>query len=191
MKFLKKYNIKIAEDIKVLYVSNTSIITLIGPLGQKSLKIKLKIYIDQYKNTIYVSNIPIETYLLNKTKLLKSLQGTTISQLKQSLLEVSVVLNKKLELVGVGYKVFLAEKPNNNFLLHFKLGFSHPLFFKINPAIKVFCYKSINLYLFSNSLKDVSQLAARIKAHKFPEPYKGKGILYKNEKIKIKEGKKI
>ena len=96
-----------------------------------------------------------------------------------------------MELVGVGYKVFLSKTSNNNVLLHFRLGFSHPLFFKIPSKIDVFCHKSTNIYFWGSSLNNISQLASKIKAYKTPEPYKGKGILYKNEKIKLKEGKKI
>ena len=97
---------------------------------------------------------------------------------------------KKLELIGVGYKVFPVEN-NLNSILHFKLGFSHSIFFKLTSETKALCFKATNLYLFGNSFNHVNQLASIIRSYKIPEPYKGKGILYKNEKIKLKEGKKV
>lgn len=190
MKLSKKYCIKIPENIKVLYNSNEDIITFIGPLGKKSLKLKLKVLVNNIEKLLYVTKEFSVNSLGSQKKKLNSLRGTVTAFIKQSLLEVSVTLYKKLELVGVGYRVFTVEN-NLNSILQFKLGFSHSIFFKLTCETKALCFKTTNLYLFGNSFNRVNQLASTIRSYKIPEPYKGKGVLYKNEKIKLKEGKKV
>ena len=116
--------------------------------------------------------------------------GTTVAYLKQMILEISVVLYKKIRFIGVGYKVFPVIKYEGH-LLQLKLGFSHPIFYKTPHTVKVTSFKYIFIYIFGTSYYFVTQAAATIRSYKFPEPYKGKGILYENEKIKLKEGKKV
>ena len=78
-----------------------------------------------------------------------------------------------------------------NYILHFKLGFSHQIYFKISNTLNVFCLKATTIFVCGNSYQEISQICASIRSCKYPEPYKGKGILYENEKISIKEGKKV
>lgn len=75
--------------------------------------------------------------------------------------------------------------------MQFKLGFSHSIYYKIPEALKIVPVKSVFIYVFGNSYYNVTQAAATIRSYKSPEPYKGKGILYENEKISLKEGKKV
>lgn len=105
-------------------------------------------------------------------------------------MEISFVFSKKLIFVGVGYKTFPIELFKNN-ILHFKLGYSHQIYFKISNTLNVFCFKATTIFISGNSYQEVSQVSALIRSYKYPEPYKGKGILYENEKIAIKEGKKV
>lgn len=186
MKILKKYSIKIPKNVKVIYAYDKNFITLIGPLGKKSLKLKL--ILKESTNCFYVTKLSNST--LKNKKSLKSLQGTITALLIQTLLEISVLVYKKLKLVGVGYKIFLIENYANA-ILEFKLGFSHPVFINVNRKIQTFLIKSTSLYIFGNSYSEVNLFASSIRSYKKPEPYKGKGILYQNEKIKLKEGKKI
>ena len=137
---------------------------------------------------LYVLKKSSITFSGSQKKTLNSLQGTITALLKQRILEVSVTLYKKLELVGVGYRVFSLENDLSS-ILHFKLGFSHPIYYKVNSDMKALCSKSINLYIFGNSFNHVNQFASIIRSYKIPEPYKGKGILYKNEQIFRKAGK--
>lgn len=126
----------------------------------------------------------------NEKKTLKSIQGTTVSLIKQIILEISVLLCSKLKLIGVGYRAFPIEIFNNQ-LLHLRLGYSHQIYFKIPENLTISCIKTTNLFIFGNSYQFIYQIAAIIRSYKVPEPYKGKGILYENEKIAIKEGKKV
>jgi len=113
-----------------------------------------------------------------------------LALLKQTFLEVSLIVFKKLRLVGIGYKVFIEKFVNNQFLI-LKLGYSHNIYFKIPNNIKIECLKSDKIFISGFSYTEVTQVASTLKAYKFPEIYKGKGILYENEKLLLKEGKKI
>lgn len=187
MKIFKKNSIKIPKNIKIIYLSNENFIVLIGPLGKKCLKLKLNLLIHKLENLVYVTK---ELNTIFSGKKLEAFQGTTIALLKQSILEVSVILYKKLKLVGVGYRISAVHNVVDS-ILHFKLGFSHPVFFKFDSSFKIVPFKTTNLYIYGNSYNSVTQLASTIRSYKRPEPYKGKGILYQNEKIKKKEGKKV
>jgi len=106
------------------------------------------------------------------------------------LLDISLFFCKKLKLIGVGFRVATLKLVNLN-LLHFKLGYSHCIYFKIPENLKIFCLKSNKLFIIGFSYMFVTQIAAIIRSFRVPEPYKGKGILYTTEKIIMKEGKKI
>ena len=190
MKLSKKYSIKIPPTNKILYVSNLNMIIVIGSVSQKLYKLNLKVVLNDKTNILYVTNKPICSSLKYKKKFLKSLQGTVTASLKQIVLETSTMLNCKLHLYGVGYKVFLINMSNCT-LLQFNLGFSHLIFLRLIKNVDVFCLKSNNLLIFGNSLKQITQFGFQIRSYKYPESYKGKGILYNNEKIKLKSGKKV
>ena len=190
MKFSKKFSIKIPKNIKIIYYTNKNMIVLIGPLGRKIIKLKLKLFLATKSNYIYVTKIRNQTLIDNRKKTIRALCGTTVAILKQSLLEISVVLYKKIKFIGVGYKVFSVNSYEGQ-LLRFKLGFSHPIFYKIPNTVKIMSFKATFIYIFGMSYSTVTQVAAKIRSYKYPEPYKGKGILYENEKILLKEGKKV
>ena len=138
------------------------------------------------KKSIIVTDIP--SYLGEKN--FKKLQGTTVAQIKQILIELSYKLFNKLVLVGVGYRAFVYEKMETQ--LYFKLGYSHLVYFRIPTDLQIFCQKTTKLFLFGDSsLNLLTQTAAQIRSCKVPEVYKGKGILYDKEKITIKKGKKV
>ena len=186
----KKYYIKIPKHISIIYSRKKKIITFLGPLNKKSLKLNIQLFIIKSKNIIQISPFSFFKISNNRKKKLKLEQGTTYALLQQLIIETSVSLHQKLKLVGIGYRAFVVDNFENKILL-FKLGYSHCLYFKIPPKIKIFCLKTTKLFIFGNSYKNVTQAASLIRSYKKPDPYKGKGILYNNEKIKLKEGKKV
>jgi len=93
-------------------------------------------------------------------------------------------------LIGVGFRVSLLKMFNID-LLHFKLGYSHQIYFKIPTTLKICCLKTNQIFIFGFSYLFVTQIASLLRSFKVPEPYKGKGILYTTEKIIRKKGKKI
>jgi large subunit ribosomal protein L6 len=76
-------------------------------------------------------------------------------------------------------------------LLTFKLGYSHFFYVKVPKDLQLNCFTKTKFSIFGNSYNEICQLGAKIRDKKIPEPYKGKGILYENETITLKEGKKI
>jgi large subunit ribosomal protein L6 len=186
----KKYIIKIPSNITILYSNKRQILTVVGSRKKKSLKIKVKLLVSNNEKTITVSSLAFSKVSNNEKKKLKAMRGTTISLIKQAILETSSLLYKKLKLIGIGYKVFENENFNGK-LLFLKLGYSHPIYFKIPNKLKIFCLKSTKLFIYGNSYQEISQTASTIRHYKKPEPYKGKGILYETEKIILKENKKV
>jgi large subunit ribosomal protein L6 len=161
-----------------------------GPLKQKTLKLKLKIFINNSKKMINVSSVTFSKVSNIERKNIKILKNTTIALIKQALIETSIIIHNKLTINGVGYRVTFTETFNNK-LLTLKLGYSHVIYFKIPDNLKIDCLTKTKICVFGSSYKDISQISALIRANKLPEPYKGKGILYENEKINLKEGKKV
>ena len=122
---------------------------------------------------------------VKETKRTQALWGLTRAILAHSVLGVSRGFEKKLEIEGVGFRVNLEGK--NLVLL---LGFSHPVRFPAPQGIEFKVDKNIiTVSGFDKEL--VGETAAKIRALKKPEPYKGKGIRYQGEVIRRKAGKKV
>jgi large subunit ribosomal protein L6 len=186
----KNFVIKIPKNIIVMYSPKKKLLTLIGPLQIRSMFLEIKLNIDKTQKKIEITSIPFSNISNNKAKQMLSIRSTTTSLIKQLLLETCTTIYSKLKFVGVGYRAFGVEKFKNK-LLMFKLGYSHPIFFKIPNTLKIVCFKFIKLFIFGNSYQKITQTSALIRSYKEPEPYKGKGILYESEKIILKEGKKV
>ncbi|MEO7756021.1 MAG: 50S ribosomal protein L6, partial [Dokdonella sp.] len=111
--------------------------------------------------------------------------GTARALINNMALGVSEGYSRKLELVGVGYRAALAGKD-----LNLSLGFSHPVVFKAPEGITIEVPIQTEILVKGNDKQSVGQVAAKIRAFRPPEPYKGKGVRYSGEKITIKEAKK-
>ena len=189
-KFKKKYTVKVPQNIQVVYCEKKNLITFVGPFQTKSLKLTVKIFLISSLNLIVVSDIPILSQSTIDFKNVKKVQGTTVAKIKQVLIETIYPLHHKLNLVGVGYRVFSYENLPNQ--IYLKLGYSHLIYFRIPKPLNTLCQKFTKLFLFgATSFDSVTQIAAQIRLCKVPEPYKGKGILHSAEKIVLKKGKKI
>lgn len=186
----KKYIIKIPDDTSVLYCEKKQILTLIGPLKRKSISLKLKLLINEQKKLLKVSSLPFSSISNSERKKIKILRGTTIALIKQLLIETSTLISQKLKLHGMGYRVSPAEVLKDD-VLSFKLGHSHSIFLKMSNGLSAFCLSRTKLCIFGHSYQDVTQIAAFIRSCRSPEPYKGKGVLYEDETVILKEGKKV
>ena len=186
--FEKKFLIKVPSSIKVYYHSNKNSILFKTFTKKKKLNLKLNLLFLKDKNNnsyIYVTTKQINN-LKNYNKV--NLEKITVLNIKRIFIQLLNTICLKLKLVGVGYKVSKIEESN---LLHFKLGYSHSLFFKFPAYFNVNILKGNILYISGSSLENLSSFASIIRSYKVPEPYKGKGVLYLNEKIKLKIGKKV
>lgn len=114
-----------------------------------------------------------------------ALAGTTRALVNNMVTGVSQGFEKKLELVGVGYR---AQVQGNK--LNLTLGFSHPVEFNVPAGIAIETPSQTEILVKGVDKQQVGQIAANIRAYRPPEPYKGKGVKYANERILRKEAKK-
>lgn len=110
--------------------------------------------------------------------------GLLRALLNNAVTGVTAQFKKELELVGVGYRAKLAGKN-----LEFTLGFSHPIVYPLPEGITAAVPETTQVILTGSDRQQVGQVAAQIRGLRPPEPYKGKGVLYKGEKIRRKAGK--
>jgi large subunit ribosomal protein L6 len=111
--------------------------------------------------------------------------GTARALIANMVKGVSEGYTRKLELVGVGYRAAMQGKD-----LNLSLGFSHPVVFKAPEGITIETPTQTEILVKGADKQRVGEVAAKIRAFRKPEPYKGKGVRYSGEKITIKEAKK-
>tara|TARA_B100001093_G_scaffold462226_1_gene477283 strand:- start:12 stop:527 length:516 start_codon:yes stop_codon:yes gene_type:complete len=170
MSRLARNPINIPEDIKVSLSNN--VISFEGKLGKSSSTLPEGIKVDLKDN------------LLHFTGENKAMLGTVYANVKNEIIGNTQGFEKKLELVGTGYKANVSGKT-----LVLALGYSHDINFQIPDGISIKVEKNL-VTVTGNSKQLVGQVAAEIKSFRKPEPYKGKGVRYEGEKIYRKEGKK-
>jgi large subunit ribosomal protein L6 len=114
-----------------------------------------------------------------------AMAGTTRAILANMIKGASTGFERKLELVGVGYRASMAGKD-----LNLSLGFSHPVVFKTPEGITIETPTQTEILVKGSDKQRVGEVAAKIRGYRPPEPYKGKGVRYSGEKIIMKEAKK-
>lgn len=114
-----------------------------------------------------------------------AIAGTLRALLNNMVTGVSEGFERKLELVGVGYRAAVQGRD-----LNLSLGFSHPVVFKVPEGITVETPTQTEILVKGADRQAVGQVAANIRSFRPPEPYKGKGVRYSGEKIVMKEAKK-
>ena len=111
--------------------------------------------------------------------------GAARAHIANMVLGVSKGYERKLELVGVGYRAAVQGKT-----LNLTLGFSHAVNFPIPDGISMECPSQTEIVIKGIDRQKIGQVCAKIRAIRPPEPYKGKGVRYSGEQITLKEGKK-
>lgn len=148
-----------------------------GSLGELKMAYLPKIKVEAINNQIIVKR-------KNEDKFSKSLHGLTRSLINNMVIGVSHGWEKKLELVGVGYRTQI----NGNKLI-LNVGFSHPVEVEMPENIKFAVTDNTKIAISGIDKIKVGQIAAKIRDVRPPEPYKGKGIRYEGEYIRRKAGK--
>ena len=152
-------------------------ITVKGPKGELSREVHPKMLVKVADGTVQVSRP-------NEQKLFKAMHGLYRTLISNMIAGVVKPYEKKLEIIGVGYKAELKSKR-----LNLQLGFSHPVVFVPPATINITCESPTNLTISGVDKELVGLVAAKIRKLKPPEPYKGKGIKYIDEVIRRKAGK--
>ena len=158
-------------------VAEGNAVTVKGPLGELKQNFCPELEIKQDGATLVVTRP-------NDQKEMRSLHGLTRTLLNNMVVGVTTGYAKKLEIVGVGYRV---EKQGNK--INLGLGYSHPVIFNEENGVKFECPDSTTILVKGIDKQAVGQVAAVIRSKRPPEPYLGKGIKYSGEYIRRKAGK--
>lgn len=153
-------------------------IKALGPKGELSTSIDNRVKIEITDNILMVSS-KIESQIAD------SMSGTIRSLISNMIYGITNGFEKKLILIGVGYKASI----NGNKLILI-LGYSHPIEFTVPLGITIEVSNPTEILIKGADKQLVGQVAAKIRSFRCPEPYKGKGIRYDGEKVVQKEGKK-
>jgi large subunit ribosomal protein L6 len=171
-----KLPVKVPEKVKVSVDGN--LVKVEGPKGKMSFPFNPRVAVAVEKGEVKVTRP-------DETRLSKGLHGLTRTLVKNAVEGVVKGYERNLEISGVGFKAEVKGKE-----IHFTLGFSHPVVFKLPEGITAEVdAKQTKLTVRGVDKHLLGLTAAKIRALRPPEPYKGKGIKYAEEIIRRKEGK--
>jgi len=163
-------NVTIKVDGKNLEVS--------GQKGSHSLLVHENIEVDVKDNVLSFSRV-------DNSSVSRAMHGTTRQIINNMIIGVTEGFKKELEIIGVGYQ---ASIQGNR--LKLQLGFSHDIFFDLPDEVTVKADRT-SLTVEGSDKQLVGSVASKIRSFRKPEPYKGKGVRYKDEHIRIKQGKTV
>jgi large subunit ribosomal protein L6 len=149
-----------------------------GSKGQLSMELNSEVEVKQEDGSLTVSP-------RSGSRFATAISGTTRSLLANMVQGVNEGFEKKLQLVGVGYR---AQAQGNK--LNLTLGFSHPVVYDVPEGISIETPSQTEVVVKGTDKQKVGQVAAEIRRYRPPEPYKGKGVRYSDERVVIKEAKK-
>ena len=158
-------------------ISDSNYVTVKGPLGELQDQFAKELTIAQEGATLTVTRP-------NDEKEMRALHGLTRTLINNMVVGVTKGYEKKLEIVGVGYRV---EKQAGKIVLG--LGYSHPVVFEEANGITFACPDQTTILVKGIDKQAVGQMAAVIRSKRPPEPYLGKGVKYAGEHIRRKAGK--
>ena len=162
----------------VTVTNENNLITVKGPKGELKLVVSEPIVVEIKEDKVY-------TKRPNDNKSIKQLHGTTNSLIKNMIIGVTEGYSKGLEAVGVGYRFNVNGKK-----VAISAGFSHPMEINVPEGLEVKQESNTEITVSGIDKQRVTEFAANIRKVREPEPYKGKGIRYKGEYVRRKEGKK-
>jgi large subunit ribosomal protein L6 len=153
-------------------------ITVKGPLGSLNLRINPLV-------AIVREGAELQVKAAVESRDADAMSGTFRALVANMVQGVTRGFEKKLQLVGTGYRA-----QAQGAMLNLSLGFSHPVVYKLPDGIKAETPTQNDILIKGADRQKVGQVAAEIRAYKSPEPYKGKGVRYADEKVVLKEVKK-
>lgn len=157
---------------------NSNVVTVTGPKGELKLNLPVKISVEVKDNQVFVSR-------LSEDKKTKANHGTIRAHLNNMIKGVVEPWEKQLEIKGTGYKVALMGNK-----VRLNVGFIHPVDITAPAGVVFQVPEDTKIIVTGPDKTIVGQVASNIRKVRPPEPYKGKGVRYANEFIKLKAGKK-
>ena len=176
MSRLAKRPIPVPQGVTATLASG--MLTAKGPKGEDSMDVHGEIEITLDGDAVSVAP-------RSGSRLARSMTGTTCALVRNLFTGVSEGFTRRLQLVGTGYR---AEAKGSKVAL--QLGFSHPIEYQVADKVSVTTPSQTDIVLESINRQLVGQTAAEIRALRPPEPYKGKGVRYFGEQLRLKEAKK-
>jgi large subunit ribosomal protein L6 len=176
MSRVAKVPVTIVKDVKVDLKGQS--LTVKGPKGSLSIDLNSEVDVQQADDSVTVK-------ARSGSKFANAMAGTTRALINNMVTGVSAGFEKKLQLVGVGYR---ANAQGSK--LNLTLGFSHPVEYQVPEGISVETPSQTEILVKGIDRQRVGQVAAELRDYRPPEPYKGKGVRYANERIVLKEAKK-
>jgi large subunit ribosomal protein L6 len=176
MSRIAKYPVTLPEKVEVNIAAHE--LTVKGPLGTLKAAIAQGVVVKKDGNTITFA-------AADESKEANALSGTTRANVANMVNGVKNGFEKRLSLVGVGYR---AQAQGNK--LNLSLGFSHPIVHLLPEGVKAETPTQTEIVIKGVDRQRVGQVAAEVRAYKPPEPYKGKGVRYVGEVVILKETKK-
>ena len=153
-------------------------ITIKGKKGSLSLDVNSEVEVKVEGSTVKVAP-------RSGAQFADAMAGTTRALIANMVTGITTGFQKKLELVGVGYRAAVQGQK-----LNLTLGFSHPVEYPVPKGITIETPTQQEIVIKGMDRQQVGQVAAEIRGYRPPEPYKGKGVKYSTEKIVLKEAKK-
>ena len=175
MSRIGNYPIPLPDGVTVEIAGTTS--TVKGPKGEHTQHIPEGLAFETREGKLHITRP-------DETKPMKARHGLVRALIANQVKGVTEGFQKKLEIVGVGYRAQVKGE-----VLDLQLQFSHPVEFPIPADVRVSCPDQTHIVVEGIDKQRVGQVAAEIRAYRKPEPYKGKGIRYEGELIVRKAGK--
>lgn len=183
-----RYKIKIPKNIEFFFCDKRkiAIIKVLSKITCVKTDVVLKLI---SSNTVLITNSRFNNDAVNSSKKkIRKLKKILRFTLLKNLYEVTTNFCTIIIINGIGYKILKINLFESE-LFQLKLGFSHKIFLKPSKFVFVATSKA-KIYVSGDSFSNVTQFSSFVRSLKKPDPYKGKGLLYENEIITLKQGKK-
>ena len=176
MSRIANYPVIVPDKVEVTV--NAGEISVKGPLGTLTQKVSQRVKIERIENRL-------EFKQNDNSRQANALSGTVRALVANMVTGVTKGFEKKLTLVGVGYR---AQAQGDK--INLTLGFSHPVVHQLPVGVKAETPTQTEIVIKGTDKQVVGQVAAEVRRYRSPEPYKGKGVRYTGEQIVLKETKK-
>jgi large subunit ribosomal protein L6 len=173
---IAKQPVEIVKGVSIELGDQT--VAVKGPKGSLSMGLNSEVKVSQEGDSIQVIAV-------SGSRFANAISGTTRALIQNMVTGVSTGFERKLALVGVGYR---AQAQGNK--VNLTLGFSHPVVYDVPEGVDVETPSQTEIVVKGIDRQKVGQVAAELREFRPPEPYKGKGVRYSDERIVLKEAKK-
>ncbi|MFT0849823.1 50S ribosomal protein L6 [Achromobacter sp. F4_2707] len=176
MSRIAKYPVELPKGVEATISAGQIVVK--GPLGSLTQELTGDVLVRQEDNQLTFA-------VANDSRQAKAMSGTMRALVNNMVTGVSTGFERRLNLVGVGFRAQVQGDA-----IKLQLGFSHDIVHKLPAGVKAECPSQTEIVIKGSDKQVVGEVAAKIRAYRKPEPYKGKGVRYADERVIIKETKK-